>query len=149
MRQLLAIALFAAGCGASSDPPGGGSGGPAADASRTDAACPLAIDRTTSAIEDTVDGVVVEFTTPSPANLPALRMRVDALARAHERESRAGAGGRVASVAAVEKAGPDDGVRLVLRPRDPAQVDAVRAALRERADDLVKRHCEVSEPEPD
>lgn len=149
MRPLLAIALVAAACGASSDPPADAAGGPATPAPTAGSACPLAIDRASYAIEDTVDGVVVAFTTPSPANLPALRASVDALARAHERESRAGAGGRVAAAAAAEKTGPDDAVRLVLRPRDPARVDSVRAALRERADDLVKRHCEASAPHPE
>jgi hypothetical protein len=133
-------------------------------------ACPLALAGTTSSTEDTVDGVVVMFSTTKPADIPELRRRVDKLAAAHNStdaaatddlsaappqapgptaapetapagEAKAGAtGGKLDSEAAAETG--EQGVRLVLRPRDPAQLDSMRDHLRKQADDLVQRVCD-------
>ncbi|HTE56669.1 MAG TPA: hypothetical protein VK698_37710 [Kofleriaceae bacterium] len=127
-------------------------------------ACPLAIEGTTQSIEDTVDGVVVLFATPNKADLTELRRRVDALAEVHQSSESSAAQdsaaappqgpgttanqvgaedkGKLEAVASVEMAEGDKGVRLVLRPRDPAQLDSVRAPLRKQADDLVQGVCD-------
>ncbi len=147
---------------------------PAADSTakaRQDA-CPLSVAGTTSSTEDTVDGVVVAFSTTKPADIPELRRRVDQLAAAHNStdaaatddlsaappqapgptaapetapagEAKAEAtatGGKLDSEAAAETS--EQGVRLVLRPRDPAQLDSMRDHLRKQADDLVQRVCD-------
>ena len=161
------VAAAAAACGASSDnapdtgtSPQAHAGGVHATPSDAPAqACPLALAGATSSIDDTVDGVVVNFSVPKPGDLPELRRRVDLLAQAHASmhagESPAvsgapeqgpapdvGAGaahGAVDASASVEAS--DHGVKLVLRPADPAQLDSMRDRLRKQADDLVKSAC--------
>jgi hypothetical protein len=145
--------------------------GGSSPASAKQNACPLALAGTTSTVENTVDGVVVMFSTKRPASMPELRRRVEALADAHN-SMRAGpgedlstappqapgptttpegaeaandakaapSGGKIASKATAESS--EEGVRLVLRPRDPAQVDSVRDQLRKQADDLVQGVCD-------
>lgn len=135
-------------------------------------ACPLALAGTTSSTEDTVDGVVVTFATTRPGDMAELRRRVDKLAEAHNSMSPAAsddlsaappqapgptaspetapageakaeptaAGGKLDSEAAAETS--EAGVRLVLRPRDPAQLDSMRDHLRKQADDLVQGVCD-------
>lgn len=146
---------------------------PAADSTAKARAesCPLALAGTTSSTEDTVDGVVVAFSTTRRSDLPELRRRVDKLAAAHNSmkggaaddlsaappqapgptatpetapagEAKAGpaAGGKLDSEASAETS--EEGVRLVLRPRDPAQLDTMRDHLRKQADDLVQGVCD-------
>ena len=135
-------------------------------------ACPLALAGTTSSTEDTVDGVVVQFSTTEAGDIPELRRRVDKLAAAHNSTDAAATedlaaappqapgptaapetapageataeatatGGKLDSEAAAETS--EQGVRLVLRPRDPAQLDSMRDHLRKQADDLVQRVCD-------
>jgi hypothetical protein len=134
-------------------------------------ACPLALTGTTSTVENTVDGVVVLFSTTQPQSMPELRQRVERLADAHNSMSAgpgedlttappqapgptttpegaeaakdakaAPSGGKIASKATAESS--EEGVRLVLRPRDPAQVDSARDQLRKQADDLVQGVCD-------
>jgi hypothetical protein len=135
-------------------------------------ACPLAVAGTTSSTEDTVDGVVVTFATTRAGDIPELRRRVEELAAAHNSTSAAATddlaaappqapgptaapestpageardeptatGGKLDSEAAAETG--EQGVRLVLRPRDPAHVDSMRDHLRKQADDLVQRVCD-------
>ncbi len=135
-------------------------------------ACPLALAGVTSSTEDTVDGVVVMFATTKPGDMTELRSRVDKLAEAHNSmktaptddlaaappqapgptaspestpagEAKAeptAAGGKLDSEAAAETS--EQGVRLVLRPRDPAQLDSMRDHLRKQADDLVQGVCD-------
>ena len=135
-------------------------------------ACPLALAGTTSSTEDTVDGVVVTFATTKPGDMAELRRRVDKLAEAHNsmsaaatddlsaappqapgptaspettpageaRDEATAAGGKLDSEAAAETS--EAGVRLVLRPRDPAQLDSIRDHLRKQADDLVQGVCD-------
>jgi hypothetical protein len=128
-------------------------------------ACPLALPGATSSVEDTVDGVVLVFQTPRRDDRDELRMRVEKLAAVHDSmsagtgqdpavsppasppqgpapaagASSAGSGSKLDATASVEAG--EDGIRLVLRPRDPAQLDATRDAMRQRADDLVKNVC--------
>ena len=177
---LLSAGLAAtAACGASGEnsPDTDMKPAPAAPAAESSAkarqdACPLALAGTTSSTEDTVDGVVVAFSTTKPADIPELRRRVDQLAAAHNStdaaatddlsaappqapgptaapetapagEAKAEAtatGGKLDSEAAAETG--EQGVRLVLRPRDPAQLDSMRDHLRKQADDLVQRVCD-------
>jgi hypothetical protein len=134
-------------------------------------ACPLALAGTTSTVENTVDGVVVMFSTTRPGDMAELRRRVERLADAHNSMSAgpgedlstappqapgpttspegaeaandakaAPSGGKLQSKASAESS--EEGVRLVLRPRDPAQVDSVRDHLRKQADDLVQGACD-------
>lgn len=134
---------------------------PASTAER-DSACPLALPGTTASIEDTVDGVVVQFATPKPGDEAELRRRAERLADVQnqgrtaaedqaaappqgpgEAPNPAGARYRdLETTASVEPGENGGGVRLVLRPRDPARLDATRDLLRKQADDLVARVCD-------
>ena len=179
LRGLLSAGLAAtAACGASGEntpdtdtnpPPVA----PAADSTARARAesCPLAVAGTTSSTEDTVDGVVVAFSTTRPGDIAELRRRVDKLAAAHnsmkggaaedlsaappqapgptappettgagEAKAESAAGGKLDSEASAETS--EQGVRLVLRPRDPAQLDSMRDHLRKEADDLVQGVCD-------
>lgn len=135
---------------------------PDSQSDRADA-CPLRVSGTTSSVEDTVDGVVVLFATPRPADLPDVRRRVERLADVHNSEgvgatedlsaappqgpgpttNEAGAASAKLEIrASVEPSKGEEGVRLVLRPADPAQLDAKRDQLRKQADDLVQSVCD-------
>lgn len=166
----LASAGLAAACGASSDsaPDTEMSPSSPAESSATSPssnapadACPLTLAGTKSSIEDTVDGVVVVFAATKPADLPELRQRVERLADMHN--SMHAAKAEDLSAAPPQGPGPqptgsdaesrdkldasatveqkEGGVRLVLRPKDPATLDAARDGLRHQADDLVKNAC--------
>jgi hypothetical protein len=135
---------------------------PTSQAERSDI-CPLELTGTTQTVEDTVDGVVVLFATPRQNDLPDLRRRVERLADTYNAKgvggeedlsaappqgpgpvtNESGADSREVEVrASVEPNKGEEGVRLVLRPADPAQLDAKRDQLRKQADDLVQSVCD-------
>jgi hypothetical protein len=133
-----------------------------ASAADRDRACPLTLPGTTSTVEDTVDGVAVQFATPKAGDQAELRRRVERLADMQnqgaaptedhaaappqgpgETPNPAGAQNRpLETTASVEPGEDGGGVRLILRPRDPARLDATRDLLRKQADDLVSRVCD-------
>jgi hypothetical protein len=169
----LAGAGMVAGCGGASEASLDPATDPPAKVARQEA-CPLALAGATSSNEDTVDGVVVTFSTPRPGDRPELARRVTRMAEVHnsmrggapddlaaappqapgpaEAPEGTGDASRVKGASGAETAGAqdskataettEDGVRLVLRPADPARLDSMRDHLRKQADELVHMVCE-------
>lgn len=102
--------------------------------------CPHAAADTTITTEDTDDGVVLEFRTET-GDVDALRAHVRHMAAMHE-----DGGGRMRGLppmpaATVEVEDLDDGARLVLRPEDPGDLDALREHARAHAARMASGDC--------
>ena len=119
------------------------------------AMCPMAVPGTQLAATDTEDGEAVTFTT-SPDQASELRARVHAMADMHNRHHQAGAtdgmhggmphggamgggsmgsggGGPMGMMPPPSRAAVEDvvgGARLVVTPNDPADLEALRSAVR-------------------
>jgi hypothetical protein len=161
--------IAAAGCGAASEAAPDTQDPPAKVAQQE--ACPLALPGATSSTEDTVDGVVVAFSTPRAGERPELARRVQRLATLHDSmrggppedlsaappqapgPTAEGAGDASAKGASGARSGgaldskaaaesTEEGARLVVRPRDPARLDSMRDHLRKQAEELVQRVCD-------
>jgi len=130
-------------------------------AMRQDQSCPMMVESASIDVENTSDGVALRFTSTTAGNVDDLRNRVEHMARMYEMhggeqgqggsmmwhrmghtradQDQAGAGGQgpsgmmPAATARVEEI--DNGARLVLTPKDKAQL----ATLREHARDHERR----------
>jgi hypothetical protein len=133
------------------------------------AICPMAVPGTQVSTSDTSTGEVVTFSTTSPDQVADLRSRVRAMADMHNQHhgpgdmsgmqggmhgqggmmgSGAGQGGETGhmpmpppSTTSVEDT--DTGARLVVTPKDPAQLAQLQSAVRAHAGMMQPGHCEM------
>jgi len=120
--------------------------------------CPMDVSGTKVAVDDTADGVAIRFTTTG--DVAQLRQRVHAMADKHEHMMHGGmmgSGGMgpghgggpghmmkmVDSTARAEDI--EGGARIVLTPKDPAQLGDLRAHVREHAARMASGHCPMME----
>lgn len=143
---LMGVATLATGCGGPSSTAGEstacesrgttgsdhGSGGMA----MTDM-CPMQIPGTTVASIDVDLGVALAFTTSS-GDVGELRSRVARMAEMHNHRHAAGGMMPAATATAEDIA---DGARMILRPNDPAQLDALREHARMHAERMSHGEC--------
>ena len=148
---ILALMTSAAACGGASAttpppaPPAAGPGGMrqmhAMHGGAGGQTCPMQAPGTQVVAADTADGVAVAFTTTG--DVGALREHVRHMAAMHEREAnRAGASAHmpmVPSTARVEDI--DGGARIVLTPRQPDQLAALRGHVHDHADRMARGEC--------
>jgi len=118
------------------------------------AACPLGVDGATVVAEDTLDGAALVFASPGDGNELRERARRSASMRGpygHRglgHDGHHGGGGhhglQAASLPAARATARDvrDGARIDLVPTYPADLDALRAAVRERASRMTTRPCD-------
>lgn len=139
---VMGVAMLMAGCGSSSSSgestmcpgmeAGHGSGGMAMRDM-----CPMQVPGTTVASEDVDGGVALAFTTSS-GDVSELQRRVTHMAEMHNQRHAAG-GMMPAATASAENV--DGGARIVLRPSDPAQLDALREHARTHAEQMSHGAC--------
>lgn len=159
---------------AQSAPPTGTTASPALELGMgmLDGTCPMQVAGTTVTSKDIEGGVAIVFTT-SAGNTVALRERVQRMAERHNHKYAGGGmmmadhapgnamkmghrglgsgmmkGGGMrmpAATAAVEDI--DGGARLVLRPKAPTQLEALREHARMRADRLARGDCPMMSPD--
>jgi hypothetical protein len=126
------------------------------------AMCPMEVPGTTVTPADTSDGEALTFTTASADQVPALRERVRAMAAMHNQHHAetggshgmhhggmaghgAGSGHDMGAAmpppsrARVEDV--DGGARLVVTPRDPADVGRLQSTVRAHAERLQREGC--------
>ena len=131
---------------------------------RMAAMCPMAVSGTKVLAADTPTGETLTFSTTSPDQVADLRTRVHALADMHNRHEAAGAthahegmmggggdtgsgpaGGPMADMqpppATATAEDTDAGARLVLTPKDPAQLAQLQSAVRAHADMMQQGRC--------
>ncbi len=120
--------------------------------------CPMEVPGTKVSADDTQDGVAITFTTTG--DVAQLRDRVHHMAEMHEHMMQGGmmgsggmgSGGMgsghmmmkmVPSTARAEDI--DGGARIVLTPKDPAQLADLRAHVHEHATQMAGGHCPMME----
>ena len=114
--------------------------------------CPMEVPDTKVSAEDTQDGVAVTFTTTG--DVSQLRQRVHHMAEMHEHMMQGGMSGSasmgsdhmmkmVPSTARAEDI--EGGARIVLTPKDPAQLAELRAHAHEHASQMASGHCPMME----
>jgi hypothetical protein len=124
--------------------------------------CPMKVPGTTASVADTGDGVAISFTTPSTGDVAELRRRVRHMAEMHDRPHGMMRGGAMAvpkeatppprtsgmgmsrmkmvpSTAAAEDV--EGGARIVLVPRDPAQLAELRQHARDHVGQMSRGEC--------
>lgn len=123
--------------------------------------CPMTVPGTQVSASDTTTGEALTFTTSSPDRVDELRSSVRAMADMHNRHHASGQMGaqpyqgmgsgsaadpsmRMAhmpppSTASVEDT--DGGARLVVTPKDSAQLPQLQSAMRAHADMMQQGHC--------
>ncbi len=151
---------------ASAPPPPAGARAPGGmDAERLAAMCPMAVPGAHVSAADVSTGEALTFSTTSPDQVADLRSRVHAMADMHNRHHASGdmsgmqggmhggmmgtgtdSGGGMGhmpmpppSTASVEDT--DTGARLVVTPKDPAQLAQLQSAVRGHADMMQQGHC--------
>ena len=139
--------------------------GPGGMGDKMAAICPMAVPGTQVSASDTSTGETVTFSTTSPDQVADLRSRVNAMADMHNRHHASGdmggmhggmhgqggttgtgQGGEVGhmpmpppSTTSVEDT--DTGARLVVTPKDPAQLAQLQSAVRAHAEMMQQGHC--------
>ncbi|HSP76887.1 MAG TPA: hypothetical protein VLQ93_00045 [Myxococcaceae bacterium] len=126
--------------------------------------CPMRVPETQVSVSDTPSGVALTFTTQDEASVEELRQRLRRMAEMHNlhhgpaaegvggggmggRGMRGGQGGAgmrggmrmIPSTATVEET--EGGARLVLTPADPAQLEELRAQVRQHAERMRQGGC--------
>jgi hypothetical protein len=120
--------------------------------------CPMSVPGTRVAAEDTDAGVALAFTT-SPDQAAALRERVHAMAEMHNRQHGGAAGDHhgmhgamgegTGGMGGMERPPPAEarvedvqaGARIVLTPRDPADLQQLRDTVRQHAAHMQAHGC--------
>ncbi len=121
--------------------------------------CPMEVPGTQVSVADTQDGVAIAFTTSG--DVAQLRQRVQGMAVRHEKKmSRGGmmgsggmgSGGMMGSGHMMKMVDStahaediDAGARIVLSPKDPAQLSELRDHVREHAARMAGGHCPMME----
>jgi hypothetical protein len=99
--------------------------------------CPLEVSGTQVAATDTSDGAAIAFTTTG--EVANLRQRVHHMAVMHDHMMAEGMMKMVPSSARAEDI--DGGARIVLTPKDPAQLSELRAHVRDHATMMANGRC--------
>jgi hypothetical protein len=105
------------------------------------ASCPMTVPDAHVRSEDVEGGVALSFTTES-GDIADLRRRVHALAEHHQRAAQGKGrhdGSMPAATASVEEI--PEGARLLLEPRDPGQLDALRRRAEMHAARMERGEC--------
>ncbi len=108
------------------------------------AMCPMHVAGTHISAEDTPDGVAIVFKTSG--DVAQLRDRVHAMAAKHDQMAGSGMAACCAAMmstvpSTVRAEDVDGGARMVLTPRDPAQLTALRDHVHERAAMMASGQC--------
>ncbi len=145
------ITVAAIACGGSKSPPStatphNGSGAMAD-------MCPMEVPGTQVSVADTRDGVAIAFTTSD--DVAQLRRRVHGMAAMHEKmmhEEMMSGGGMMGSGdmmkmvdSTAQAEDIDAGARIVVTPKDPAQLAELRDHVREHAGRMASGHCPMME----
>lgn len=110
--------------------------------------CPMDVPGTKVSVADTPDGVALTFTTTG--DVSKLREHVYGMAAMHEHMMQEGSGsGGMGSGGMMMKMVPstarsedvEGGARIVLTPKDAAQLSELRAHVREHATQMTSGHC--------
>jgi len=117
--------------------------------------CPMKVAGTSVAISYPDGGVALTFTTTSSSDRDELRRRVQRMAEMHERRGMMGHSsmrphaGMMADEpmpdATVSKEDVDGGARLVFKPKDPAQLEALREHVRRGPQHMRDGTCPMAE----
>ncbi len=99
--------------------------------------CPMQVAGTTVAATDVEGGVALGFTTSS-GDVSELRRRVTHMAEMHNQEH---AAGRMMPAATASAEDAEGGARMILRPTDPAQLDALREHAHTHAERMSHGEC--------
>jgi hypothetical protein len=106
--------------------------------------CPMQVAGTTVTPADVEGGVALVFTTGS-ASVVELRQRVRRMAEMHDQRGASGGmrmgGGMMMPAATATVEDIEGGARLVLRPKNPAQLEALREHARMRAGRMARGEC--------
>jgi hypothetical protein len=105
--------------------------------------CPMKVPGTKVMSADVEGGVVLAFTNGT-GNVADLRQRVRGMAEMRDRKNAGGGMMMPASTTSVEDV--DGGARLVLRPKDPAQLEALRKHARMHAEKMSSGECPMMSP---
>ena len=137
------------------------------DADRMAAMCPMAVPGAQVSAADVSTGETLTFSTTSPDQVADLRSRVHAMADMHNRHHASGEmsgmqggmhGGMMGTGTGTDSGGgmghmpmpppstasvedTDTGARLVVTPKDPAQLAQLQSAVRAHADMMQQGHC--------
>jgi hypothetical protein len=105
--------------------------------------CPMKVAGVKVAVADTTDGIAVTITTES-GNVDELRRRVELMATMHSPNGDQPAMMRNRMIAgSVKFEEVENGARLTLTPKDPAQLEAFRKQVREHAKRMEKGDCSM------
>lgn len=112
--------------------------GPGTGMGRMAGMCPMEVPGTTVTATDVEGGAAITFATSS-GDVDELRQRVHRIAEMHNQMH--GEGGKVmpATTALVEDI--PEGAQIVIRPKDPAQLGAVRERVHKHAEQMAKGEC--------
>ena len=153
MRKPLLAAIMlstlALGCGGSKQQPTAPA--PTTEATAHGGMCPMEVQGTSVAVADTDDGVAVTFTTTG--DVAELRKRVHAMADMHAHMMHGGTMGSGSAMGSGHMMVPSDaraedidgGARIVVTPKDPAQLADLRAHAHEHAAQMSSGHCPMME----
>ncbi len=112
--------------------------------------CPMEVAGATVTPDDVEGGVALAFTT-SGGDVAELRQRVWRMGAMHNQDHAPGGmmmegGGMTMPAATATVAHIEGGARVVLRPNDPAQLDALRDHVRTHADQMARGECPMMPP---
>jgi hypothetical protein len=105
--------------------------------------CPVKVSGTKVMAADVEGGAALAFTTSS-GDVAELRQRVRGMAEMHDRKHATGGMMMPASTASAEDV--EGGARLVLRPKDPAQLEGLRKHARMHAEKMSSGECPMMAP---
>ena len=104
--------------------------------------CPMSVEGTTLNVTDTRDGVALTFTTKS-GDVGELRRKVEKMAKMHDAKSSSMPmmSGMISASAKYEEV--PDGARLTLIPKKAAELQQLRAQVRDHAEQMNKGGCRM------
>lgn len=100
--------------------------------------CPMEVPGTTVTATDIEGGVALTFAT-STGDVDELRQRVHRVAEMHNQ--RHGEGGRMMPAVTATTEDIPEGAQVIIRPKDPSQLGAVRERVHAHAAQLAKGEC--------
>ena len=106
--------------------------------------CPMQVPGTSVTATDVEGGIALNFTTTDANEVPDLQQRVHRVAAMHNERHGQGSA-RMPAVTAVTEDIPG-GARVVIAPKDPAQLDEVRARVRSHAAQMAEGQCPGMHP---